>query len=71
MINFKALSMKERMDNFKCKLVWLVECEQNYVEYMNNRSEYMVWIEDENFIELKSFLAHKYGLKGVSFWRKD
>ncbi len=51
---------------------WDEESGQFYAEYnKDNGSNNKIWLENEESINLKSSLVHKYGLAGVAGWRKN
>jgi spore germination protein YaaH len=69
----QAVGMKTAIsavfDN-NAKIEWSEESGQFYCEYQKAGKSYHVWIEDENSINLRSSLVHKYALAGVSAWSR-
>jgi len=49
---------------------WDNESGQYYAEYSKDNAVYKIWLEDENSVNLKSSLVHKYNLAGVAIWQK-
>ncbi|MDQ2087701.1 glycosyl hydrolase family 18 protein [Herbivorax sp. ANBcel31] len=68
------LSMEEArnkvIDN-NAEAVWDEESGQFYAEYKKEDSRFRIWLEDENSINLKSALVHKYNLAGVCIWSRN
>lgn len=54
----------------KLEVIWNEESGQNYVEYKDGNAKCMIWIEDDESINLKASLVHKYDLAGAASWRK-
>ncbi len=72
-IKSKALSMsdvEDRIQKYNLEVVWIEEEGQHYTEYINDNKMYKIWIEDADSIKLKTSLVNKYGLRGISSWRK-
>lgn len=61
---------REYVKQNSAKVTWDQESGQFYAEYTKGGVVYKVWIEDDNSINLKSSLVHKYGLAGAVAWRK-
>lgn len=71
--NPKALTMEEAHNLIQendADVKWDEESGQFYAEYTSNGALYKIWLEDENSINLKSSLVHKYGLAGTAAWRR-
>ena len=49
---------------------WDNESGQYYAQYSKDNAIYKIWLEDENSVNLKSSLVHKYNLAGVAIWQK-
>jgi spore germination protein YaaH len=67
-----VLSMEnaqQRIRKNKAKVEWDPESGQFYAEYKKGSDTYKMWLEDENSINLKASLAHKYELAGTAAWR--
>ncbi|HYE84316.1 MAG TPA: glycosyl hydrolase family 18 protein [Clostridia bacterium] len=58
--------LKER----KPKVTWNEESGQHYTEYKVGKVTNKIWIEDNESINLKTSLVHKYNLAGAASWRK-
>lgn len=72
--NPKVLSMesaKKMVDENNAKVKWDEESGQFYAEFKENGKNYKIWMEDENSINLKSSLVHKYKLAGTAAWRRS
>ncbi len=72
-VSSKAVSMgsvEEILSEKKPAVVWDEESGQNYAEYKEGGVTYKIWIEDDESINLKSSLVHKYDLAGAASWRK-
>lgn len=52
------------------EISWDEESGQYYGEYSDGKAKYKIWLEDDESINLKSSLVHKYNLAGVAAWRK-
>jgi hypothetical protein len=66
-----ALTMEEAKNTIienDAEVVWDEESGQFYAEYEKENSRFRIWLEDENSINLKSSLVHKYNLAGVCAW---
>ncbi len=50
---------------------WDENTKQHYVEYVNGKYTYQMWIEDEKSIREKLNLINQYELAGGAFWEKD
>jgi len=71
--NPKVLSMdaaKKMISENKASVKWDEESGQYYAEFNQDNATYKIWLEDENSINLKSALVHKYRLAGTAAWRK-
>ncbi len=69
----KALSMegaKALIEENGVSAVWDEESGQHYAEYSKDGALYRIWIEDENSINLRCSLVHKYKLAGASSWKR-
>ena len=60
---------QQRIRKNKAKVEWDSESGQFYAEYKKGLVTYKMWLEDENSINLKASLAHKYELAGTAAWR--
>lgn len=72
-VSSKAVSMgtvEKLIAEEKPEIVWDEESGQNYAEYKEGDVTYKIWIEDDESINLKSSLVHKYDLAGAASWRK-
>jgi spore germination protein YaaH/uncharacterized protein YkuJ len=61
--------IEENMEN-DLNVSWDEESGQFYVEYKKDGATYKMWFEDENSINLKSSLVHKYHLAGTAAWSR-
>lgn len=61
---------KQRIKENKAMVRWDEKSGQYYAEYKKGEAVYKLWLEDENSVDLKSSLVHKYGLAGVASWRR-
>lgn len=69
-----ALSMEKAKDMIKenkAEVKWDEESGQFYAEYNKQGTNCKIWLENEESIDLKSSLIHKYELAGAAGWRKD
>jgi spore germination protein YaaH len=69
-----ALSMEKAKDLIKennAQVKWDEESGQFYAEYNKKGINNKIWLENEESINLKSSLVHKYELAGAAGWRKD
>lgn len=63
---------KSLIKEYNAQVKWDEESGQFYAEYnKDNGSNNKIWLENEESIDLKSSLVHKYGLAGAAGWRKD
>jgi len=72
-VSSKAVSMgsvEKILSEKKPAVIWDEESGQNYAEYKDGKATYKIWIEDDESINLKSSLVHKYDLAGAASWRK-
>lgn len=70
----KALAMDDIRNILmekKTEVVWDEESGQYYAEFKEGKSKSMVWIENEDSINLKSSLVHKYKLAGTAAWSRN
>lgn len=70
----QALSMKgiqKLLEESKAHKTWDEESGQFYSEYTKDGATYKVWLEDENSLNLRTSLVHKYELAGAAAWRLD
>lgn len=68
-----AVSMdtaKKLLKENNAPVKWDETSGQFYSEYSKDGINYKIWIEDENSINLKSSLVHKYDLAGAAAWSK-
>jgi len=61
---------KKVVNDNTAEVVWDEESGQFYTEYEKDGKTYKLWIEDENSINLKSSLVHKYKLAGTAAWSR-
>lgn len=69
-----ALTMEEAKKTIAendAETVWDEESGQFYAEYQKENSRFRIWLEDENSINIKSSLVHKYNLAGVCAWSRN
>lgn len=69
-----ALTMEEAKKTIienDAEIVWDEESGQFYAEYQKENSRFRIWLEDENSLNLKSSLVHKYNLAGVCAWSRN
>lgn len=70
----QALSM-ESAEKFllenNAQKAWDSESGQFYSEFVSDGATYKVWLEDENSLNLRTSLVHKYELAGAAAWRLD
>jgi spore germination protein YaaH len=69
-----ALSMEKAKDLIKennAEVKWDEESGQFYAQYNKKGINNKIWLENEESINLKSSLIHKYELAGAAGWRKD
>jgi spore germination protein YaaH len=67
-----ALSMKKAkslLEQNNVKITWDNKSGQFFGNYSSNNSVFKIWLEDENSIELRTSLVHKYDLAGIAAWR--
>jgi spore germination protein YaaH len=72
--NPMVLSMdaaREIVNDNNAEVKWDEESGQFYAEYEKDGKTYKIWLEDENSINLKSSLVHKYKLAGACAWRRS
>ncbi|NMB96416.1 MAG: glycoside hydrolase, partial [Clostridiaceae bacterium] len=72
--NPSVLTMKgarEVVNKYDATVEWDEESGQFYAEYEKDGKTYKMWIEDENSINLKSSLVHKYKLAGTAAWKRS
>lgn len=72
--NPKVLSMesaKKMIQENNAAVEWDEESGQFYAEFKKDNITYKIWVEDENSINLKSSLVHKYKLAGTAAWRRS
>ncbi len=72
-VSSTAVSMgavEQILSQKKPGVIWDEESGQNYAEYKEGKVTYKIWIEDDESINLKSSLVHKYDLAGAASWRK-
>jgi len=50
------------------KVEWDEESGQFYAEYTKDNTNYRLWLEDANSINLRTSLVHKYRLAGTCAW---
>lgn len=72
--NPKVLSMeasRKMVQENNAPVTWDKESGQFYTEFKKDNKTYKIWLEDENSINLKSALVHKYKLAGTAAWRRS
>jgi len=65
------LSMRQAKNKVKennAAVEWDEESGQFYAEYSDGEATYKIWLEDENSINLRTSLVHKYDLAGAAVW---
>jgi len=62
---------KEVISKYDAEVKWDEESGQFYAEYKKDGKTYKMWLEDENSINLKSSLVHKYKLAGTAAWKRS
>lgn len=73
-LSSEALTMQQAKNKIvenNAEPVWDEESGQFYADYSKENSRFRIWLEDENSINLKSSLAHKYNLAGVCAWSRN
>lgn len=73
-LSSQALSMKsirKLLEESKAQKTWDEESGQFYSEYIKDGATFKVWLEDENSLNLRTSLVHKYELAGAAAWRLD
>lgn len=66
-----ALTMKQAKNLIienNAKVEWDEESGQFYAEYTKDNTNYRLWLEDANSINLRTSLVHKYRLAGTCAW---
>lgn len=72
--NPKVLSMddaRKMIQENNAIVEWDEESGQFYAEFKKDGKTFKIWLEDENSIDLKSSLVHKYKLAGTAAWRRS
>lgn len=72
-VKSRALSMiqvENIIEENNAEVVWLDNVGQYYTEYIKDNKKYRIWIENDESIQLKADLVHKYNLAGTASWRK-
>ncbi|NSW91040.1 MAG: SH3 domain-containing protein [Firmicutes bacterium] len=72
--NPQVLSMesaKKMVNENNAEVRWDEASGQFYAEFKKDGKTYKIWMEDENSINLKSSLVHKYKLAGTAAWRRS
>jgi hypothetical protein len=73
-LSSKVLSMEKAKETIKensAQVIWDEESGQFYAEFKKDNSVFKLWLEDDNSINLKSSLVHKYKLAGTAAWRRS
>ena len=73
-LSSQAISMKvakEFISQNNIKPVWQKESGQFYAEIEKDGAVYKLWLEDENSINLRCSLVHKYSLAGCASWSRN
>ncbi len=73
-LSSEALSMeqaREFIEKNNADVRWDEESGQFYVEVKDGNIVYKMWLEDENSINLRLGLVHKYRLAGAASWSKN
>lgn len=71
--SIKPLSMDEAKKLIKdnvAQVKWDTQSGQFYAEYKKDNTQFKIWLEDDNSIDLKSALVQKYRLAGAAAWKK-
>jgi spore germination protein YaaH len=71
-VDVKAVSMEKGMlavEDNEAKVVWDEEHAQFYAYYKNGDNTNKIWLEEQNSINWKSALVHKYNLAGTAAWK--
>ncbi|MEN8905803.1 MAG: glycosyl hydrolase family 18 protein [Clostridiales bacterium] len=72
LIDSEAFSMEKSMEiveKNKAKIKWDKESAQFYSQYSKNGLTFKMWLEEQNSINWKSSLVHKYNLVGTAAWK--
>jgi spore germination protein YaaH len=72
-VNSSAVRMSVAIGNVfdnGADVEWDEESGQFYCEYIKEGKFFQVWLEEPNSINMRSSLAHKYSLAGVSAWSR-
>jgi spore germination protein YaaH len=56
---------------YDAEVEWDSESGQFFCSYLRDGKLYNVWLEEANSINMRSSLAHKYALAGVSAWSRN
>lgn len=73
-LSSEALSMEQSRKFIKdndAVVQWDEESGQFYIEFRDKNVTYKMWLEDENSINLRLGLVHKYKLAGAASWSKN
>lgn len=73
-LSSQAISMKaakEFISQNNIKPVWQKESGQFYAQIEKDGALYKLWLEDENSINLRCSLVHKYSLAGCASWSRN
>lgn len=73
-LSSEALSMEQSRKFIKEKNAnahWDEESGQFYMEFSDKTATYKMWLEDENSINLRLGLVHKYKLAGAASWSRN
>ena len=72
--NSSAIGMKAAIGNifdYGAEIEWDAASGQFFCKYIKDGKTYHVWLEDPQSANLRSSLAHKYALAGVSAWSRN
>lgn len=64
------LTAKKNINENKFQSRWDEKSGQFIIEYKKNNSNYKIWLEDENSLDIRTSLTLKYNLAGVAAWCK-
>lgn len=68
-LSTRAIPMATAIKYLERQASWNEEAGQYYVEYQENGTTYMLWVEEETAIRQKLNLIEQYNLAGAAYWR--
>lgn len=68
-LSTRAISMDTAIKYLEKQSHWDEDAGQYYVEYQENGTTYMLWVEEETSIRQKLNLVEQYNLAGAAYWR--